>query len=100
MYEAELKTAKQDNQKIRKQIREVDNEIQVNKTNIHSLHEPILCHDHVHPVDPQALAKILGDDAQDILHDAMHNLALPKSEVLKKEGNTTRCFSLIFHNNL
>ncbi|ODM95362.1 Gamma-aminobutyric acid type B receptor subunit 1 [Orchesella cincta] len=61
MYEAELKTAKQQNQKIRKQIREVDNEI-------------------------QALAKILGDDAQDILHDAMHNLALPKSEVLKKEG--------------
>ncbi|ODM88670.1 Gamma-aminobutyric acid type B receptor subunit 2 [Orchesella cincta] len=35
---------------------------------------------------PKALAKILGDDAQDILHDAMHNLALPKSEVLKKEG--------------
>lgn len=29
MYEAELKTAKQQNQKIRKQIREVDNEIQV-----------------------------------------------------------------------
>ena len=34
----------------------------------------------------QALAKLLGDDAQEILQDAMHNLALPKSEVLKKEG--------------
>jgi len=29
MYENELKAAKQDNQRIRKQIREVDNEIQV-----------------------------------------------------------------------
>ncbi|CAG7723615.1 unnamed protein product, partial [Allacma fusca] len=60
LYETELKSAKQLNQKYRKQIREIDNEI-------------------------QALAKILGDDAQEILHDAIHNLALPKSEVLKKE---------------
>lgn len=63
IYETELKTAKQHNLKIRKQIREIDNEI-------------------------QAIAKLLGkDDAQvqKILND-VYNLVTPKSEVLKKEG--------------
>lgn len=63
VYESELKNAKQHNLKIRKQIRELDGEI-------------------------QAIAKLLGkDDAevQKILADVM-TLVAPKSEVLKKEG--------------
>jgi hypothetical protein len=61
VYDTELKTAKQHNIKIRKQIRDVDNEI-------------------------QAIAKLLGKSDVDVKRILDENDAVPKSEVLKKEG--------------